>query len=122
VTWFKWHRMETSLTIPPSSGPLSVLWVEFETIELNGMVPVRGAAQCQIIFDRIPRVVDIEPSGDPLLDPEFRSILLAATAAAQQPCVAETLTVRVKTRATRGRDFTAPGKILISSFRTKSAQ
>jgi catalase len=43
--------------------------VEFGTIELNGLVPEGEAAQRQIIFDPIPRVHGIEPSGDPLLDP-----------------------------------------------------
>jgi catalase len=43
--------------------------VEFGTIELNGLVLDEEAAQRQIIFDPIPRVDGIEPSGDPLLDP-----------------------------------------------------
>jgi catalase len=43
--------------------------VEFGTIELNGVVPDQEAAQRQIIFDPIPRVLGIESSGDPLLDP-----------------------------------------------------
>lgn len=43
--------------------------VEIGTIELNGLVPEEEAAQRQIIFDPIPRVRGIEPSGDPLLDP-----------------------------------------------------
>jgi catalase len=49
----------------PEERPL----VEFGTIELNGEVPDNDAAQRQIIFDPIPRVDGIEPSGDPLLEP-----------------------------------------------------
>jgi len=51
--------------------------VEFGTIELNGLVPEGEAAQRQIIFDPIPRVQGIEPSGDPLLDPRA-SLYLAS--------------------------------------------
>lgn len=51
--------------------------VELGTIELNGLVPKGDAAQRQIIFDPIPRVHGIEPSGDPLLDPRA-SIYLAS--------------------------------------------
>jgi catalase len=49
----------------PADRPL----VEFGTIEVDGLVPEQEAAQRQIIFDPIPRVDGIEPSGDPLLDP-----------------------------------------------------
>jgi catalase len=45
------------------------LLLEFGNLELNGVVPDGEAAQRQIIFDPIPRVDGIEPSGDPLLDP-----------------------------------------------------
>jgi catalase len=51
--------------------------VEFGTIELNGVVPEQDAAQRRIIFDPIPRVDGIEPSGDPLLDPRA-SLYLAS--------------------------------------------
>jgi catalase len=51
--------------------------VKFGTIELNGVVPEQDAAQRQIIFDPIPRVDGIEPSGDPLLDPRA-SLYLAS--------------------------------------------
>jgi catalase len=57
----------------PAQRPL----VEFGTIELNGMVPDGNAAQRQMIFDPIPRVDGIEPSGDPLLDPRA-SLYLAS--------------------------------------------
>jgi len=57
----------------PSQRPL----VEFGTIELNGLVPDEEAAQRHIIFDPIPRVDGIEPSGDPLLD-ERASLYLAS--------------------------------------------
>src|ERR1700730_6400344 len=51
--------------------------VEFGTIELDGVVPEQDVAQRQIIFDPIPRVDGIEPSGDPLLDPRA-SLYLAS--------------------------------------------
>ena len=57
----------------PRERPL----VAFGTIELDGLVPDGDAAQRQIIFDPIPRVDGIEPSGDPLLDPRA-SIYLAS--------------------------------------------
>jgi catalase len=61
-------------TIPwPAQRPL----VEFGTIELNGLVADGDAAQRQIIFDPIPRVDGIEPSGDPLLVPRA-SLYLAS--------------------------------------------
>ncbi len=43
----------------PNERPL----MEFGTIELNGLVPEGDDAQRQIIFDPIPRVDGIEPSG-----------------------------------------------------------
>ena len=49
--------------------PEGRLLLEFGNLELNGVVPSGEAAQRQIIFDPIPRVDGIEPSGDPLLDP-----------------------------------------------------
>jgi catalase len=57
----------------PNERPL----LEFGTIELNGLVPKGDEAQRQIIFDPIPRVDGIEPSGDPLLDPRA-SVYLAS--------------------------------------------
>jgi catalase len=48
----------------PDQRPLA----EFGTMELSGLVPDGEAAQRHIIFDPIPRVDGIEPSGDPLLD------------------------------------------------------
>lgn len=57
----------------PAQRPL----VEFGTMELNGIIPDGDAAQRQIIFDPIPRVDGIEPSGDPLLDPRA-SVYLAS--------------------------------------------
>lgn len=57
----------------PEQRPL----VEFGTIELNGLVPEGDEAQRQIIFDPIPRVDGVEPSGDPLLDPRA-SVYLAS--------------------------------------------
>ena len=43
--------------------------VGFGTIELEGVIPDNDASQRHIIFDPIPRVDGIEPSGDPLLEP-----------------------------------------------------
>ncbi len=57
----------------PDQRPL----LEFGTIELNGLVPDGDAAQRQIIFDPIPRVDGIEPSGDPLLDPRASLYLVS---------------------------------------------
>src|SRR5207253_3000417 len=42
--------------------------VEFGRIELTSVTPNNDAEQRHIIFDPIPRVDGIEPSGDPLLD------------------------------------------------------
>jgi catalase len=42
--------------------------VEFGTLELDAVMPDSPAQQKQIIFDPIPRVDGIEPSGDPLLE------------------------------------------------------
>jgi catalase len=41
----------------------------FGIIELTQVMPNNDAEQRHIIFDPIPRVDGIEPSGDPLLDP-----------------------------------------------------
>jgi catalase len=57
----------------PNQRPL----IEFGTVELSGLVPDEEAAQRHIIFDPIPRVDGIEPSGDPLLD-ERASLYLAS--------------------------------------------
>jgi catalase len=57
----------------PNERPL----LEFGTIELNGLVPEGDVAQRQIIFDPIPRVDGIEPSGDPLLDPRASVYLVS---------------------------------------------
>ena len=57
----------------PHERPL----IDFGTIELNGLVPDEEAAQRHIIFDPIPRVDGIEPSGDLLLD-ERASLYLAS--------------------------------------------
>lgn len=57
----------------PDHRPL----LEFGTIELNGLVPEGDVAQRQIIFDPIPRVDGIEPSGDPLLDPRASLYLVS---------------------------------------------
>jgi catalase len=57
----------------PDQRPL----LEFGTIELNGVVPEGDVAQRQIIFDPIPRVDGIDPSGDPLLDPRASLYLVS---------------------------------------------
>jgi catalase len=43
--------------------------VDFGRIELTGLTPNNNAEQRHIIFDPIPRVDGIDPSGDPLLEP-----------------------------------------------------
>jgi catalase len=43
--------------------------IEFGRIELTSVAPNNEAEQRHIIFDPIPRVDGIEPSGDPLLEP-----------------------------------------------------
>src|SRR5262249_44056920 len=43
--------------------------VEFGKVELTSVAPDNDAEQRHIIFDPIPRVDGIDPSGDPLLDP-----------------------------------------------------
>lgn len=48
--------------------PESRKQVEFGTVEITNVLPENLAAQKQIIFDPIPRVAGIEPSGDPLLE------------------------------------------------------
>ena len=57
----------------PEQRPL----LEFGTIELNGLVPEGDVAQRQIIFDPIPGVDGIEPSGDPLIDPRASLYLVS---------------------------------------------
>jgi catalase len=51
--------------------------VEFGTIQLSGVVPDNEAEQRHIIFDPIPRVEGIEPSGDPLLEPRAAVYLMS---------------------------------------------
>ena len=48
----------------PENNPVA----ELGTIELTSLVSDNDAAQKQIIFDPIPRIDGIEPSGDPLLE------------------------------------------------------
>jgi len=43
--------------------------IEFGIVELNDVAPENEAEQRHIIFDPIPRVDGIDPSGDPLLEP-----------------------------------------------------
>jgi catalase len=51
--------------------------VEFGTVELTSALPDNDAEQRHIIFDPIPRVEGIEPSGDPLLEPRARVYLMS---------------------------------------------
>jgi catalase len=51
--------------------------VEFGTLELTSVMPNYEAAQREIIFDVIPRVDGIDPSGDPLLEPRAAIYLLS---------------------------------------------
>ncbi len=51
--------------------------VEFGTVELMSVLPENDAEQQHIIFDPIPRVDGIEPSGDPLLEPRATVYLMS---------------------------------------------
>jgi catalase len=51
--------------------------VDFGTVEVRSVIPNNDAEQRHIIFDPIPRVDGIEPSGDPLLEPRA-SVYLAS--------------------------------------------
>jgi len=51
--------------------------VEFGTLQLEGVIPDNDVEQRQIIFDPIPRVDGIEPSGDPLLEPRAAIYLMS---------------------------------------------
>ena len=51
--------------------------IEFGTVEFSGVLPNNSAEQQHIIFDPIPRVDGIEPSGDPLLEPRATVYLMS---------------------------------------------
>ena len=51
--------------------------IGFGTIELTNVLPNDDAEQRHIIFDPIPRVEGIEPSGDPLLEPRATIYLMS---------------------------------------------
>ena len=51
--------------------------IEFGMVELLGVVPDNEAEQRHIIFDPIPRVDGIDPSGDPLLQPRADVYLMS---------------------------------------------
>ncbi len=51
--------------------------VEFGTVELMSVHPENDVEQQHIIFDPIPRVDGIEPSGDPLLEPRATVYLMS---------------------------------------------
>jgi catalase len=51
--------------------------IAFGTIELTGVLPNNDTEQRHIIFDPIPRVEGIEPSGDPLLTPRADIYLMS---------------------------------------------
>ena len=51
--------------------------VEFGTVVLDGVIPNNEAEQRHIIFDPIPRVDGIDPSGDPLLEPRANVYLMS---------------------------------------------
>jgi len=50
---------------------------EFGILELKAVIPADDAEARRIIFDPIPRVDGIEPSGDPLLEPRANVYLLS---------------------------------------------
>jgi catalase len=51
--------------------------IEFGTLELTGLIPNNDAEQNHIIYDPIPRVDGIDPSGDPLLEPRADTYLMS---------------------------------------------
>jgi catalase len=51
--------------------------VDFGTVELMSVLPDNASEQQHIIFDPIPRVDGIEPSGDPLLEPRATIYLMS---------------------------------------------
>jgi catalase len=51
--------------------------VEFGTVRLAGIISNNEAEQRQVIFDPIPRVDGIEPSGDPLTEPRSAIYLMS---------------------------------------------
>jgi catalase len=51
--------------------------IEFGDLQLTGVVPNHEAGQRNIIFDPIPRVEGIDPSGDPLTEPRATVYLLS---------------------------------------------
>jgi catalase len=57
----------------PDSRPV----IEFGTVTLEAIAAANDAEQRHIIFDPIPRVEGIEPSGDPLLEPRADLYLLS---------------------------------------------
>ena len=57
----------------PENRPL----LEFGTVELRGVLPNNESEQRHIIFDPIPRVDGIGPSGDPLLEPRAAIYLMS---------------------------------------------
>ncbi len=59
--------------------------IEFGTLELASVLPDNEAEQQRIIFDPIPRVEGIEPSGDPLLEPRATVYLMSGRRRRAQP-------------------------------------
>ena len=51
--------------------------IDFGTVRLHAIVPDNDAQQRHIIFDPIPRVEGIDPSGDPLLEPRAAVYLMS---------------------------------------------
>jgi catalase len=58
-------------------GPENRRLLNFGTITLDALAPNNEAEQRHIIIDPIPRVDDIESSGDPLLEPRATVYLLS---------------------------------------------
>lgn len=63
---------DASISWPPDRTE-----TEFGTITLTGVVPQSDPEGRRIIFDPIPRVDGIEPSGDPLLEPRAAVYLMS---------------------------------------------
>jgi catalase len=65
--------------------PASRRWVDFGSISLTAKVPDDRQQQKQIIFDPVPRVDGIEPSGDPLFEVRAALYLMSGRRRRQAP-------------------------------------
>ena len=66
--WCKWPRTGTTSPTPPSIWPETRQLVEFGTVTLTERVDELAPERRKIIFDPVPKVDGIDPSGDPLTE------------------------------------------------------